>query len=125
MEGIKQSWWHRLASIGKFLFWLVLLYMVIQQSGTLPHLAGTLPLSRAVPPDPQGKPSLLYCPVLPSDPFASWATQPSRLSLPAGFTEPPTQLWDIRSAPDDKVGTPILSGGHSFGREGALSPGTP
>lgn len=80
---------------------------------------------RAVPPDPHGKPSSPHCPVLPSDPFASWAAQPSCLCLPPGFTKPPTQLRDIRSAPDDKVGTPILSGGHSFGREGAPSPGTP
>ena len=45
-----------------------------------PSLAGTLPLSRAVPPDPHGKPSPPHCPVLPSDPFVSWATQPT-LSL--------------------------------------------
>ena len=46
-----------------------------------PIFAGTLPLSRAVPPDPQGKPSSPHCPVLPSDPFVSWATQPVTLSL--------------------------------------------
>jgi len=32
MEGAKQSWWHRLASIGKMLFWLVLVTMIVQQS---------------------------------------------------------------------------------------------
>jgi len=47
---------------------------------TRPYLAGPLPLSRAVPPDPHGKPSPPHCPLLPSDPFASWATQPT-LSL--------------------------------------------
>ncbi len=50
------------------------------RSGPPPNLAGTLPLSRAVPPDPHGKPSLPHCPVLPSDPFVSWATHPT-LSL--------------------------------------------
>ncbi len=34
-------------------------------------------LSRAVPPDPQGKPTSPHCPVLPSDPFVSWATHPT------------------------------------------------
>lgn len=32
MEGVKQSWWHRLAGIGKMLFWLVLVAMIVQQS---------------------------------------------------------------------------------------------
>ncbi len=91
-----------------------------------PHtLAGTLPLSRAVPPDPQGKPSSPHCPVLPSDPFVSWAAPPSPLSLPLGFAKPPTHLRDVRSAPAIKVGIPLLSGGHSFGRGGAPSPGPP
>ncbi len=45
-----------------------------------PIFAGTLPLSRAVPPDPHGIPSPPHCPVLPSDPFASWASHPT-LSL--------------------------------------------
>ena len=31
------------------------------------------------------------------------------LYLPPGFTKPLTQLGDIRSAPDDKVGTLIIS----------------
>ncbi len=37
-------------------------------------------LSRAVPPDPHGKPAPPHCPVLPSDPFVSWASHPT-LSL--------------------------------------------
>lgn len=32
MEKIQQSWWHRFSNIGKLLFWLVLIYMVVQQS---------------------------------------------------------------------------------------------
>ena len=49
---------------------------------------------------------------------------PPSLSAPwlRQSTHSPTGL---RSAPAFKVGTPILSGGHSFGRREAPSPGTP
>ncbi len=47
-----------------------------------PLFAGTLPLSRAVPPDPHGKTSSPRCPVIPSDPFASWSTQPTLSRCP-------------------------------------------
>lgn len=32
MEGVKRSWWERLAHVTKVLFWAVLIYMVAQQS---------------------------------------------------------------------------------------------
>lgn len=31
MENTQHIWWHRIVSTGKFLFWLVLIYMVVQQ----------------------------------------------------------------------------------------------
>ncbi len=49
---------------------------------------------------------------------------PPSLSAP-WLPKPPALLRDVRSAPAFKVSTPILSGGHSFGRGSALSPGTP
>src|SRR5437867_10375468 len=32
MESVQHGWWHRITSTGKFLFWLVLIYLVVQQS---------------------------------------------------------------------------------------------
>ncbi len=32
MDNTRPSWWHRLGSVGKILFWLVLAYLLVQQS---------------------------------------------------------------------------------------------
>ncbi len=89
------------------------------------------PSRRSAPPLPSrapGPPGQTLSPSLSGAPFRSLrlvghATHP--LSLPPGFANPPTRLRDIRSAPAFKVGTLILSGGHSFGRGGAPSPRNP
>ncbi len=96
-----------------------------------PSLRTTAHSRRYAPPLPSrapGPPRQTLSPSLSGAPFRSprlvgHATHP--LSLPPGFTKPPTHLRDIRSAPALKVGTPFISGGHSFRREEAPSPGTP
>jgi len=79
-----------------------------------PIFAGPFPLSRAVPPDPQGKPSPPHRPVLPSDLFASWATQPTLSLCPLASPSHPLSYGTFGPPRPLKVGTPNLIRGPLF-----------
>jgi ClpP class serine protease len=32
MENVQHNWWHRITGVGKFLFWIVVVYMLVQQA---------------------------------------------------------------------------------------------
>ena len=105
--------------------------LVLRGKGKTRAFAYPPPLRRSAPPLPSRTPEpprQTLSPSLSGAPFRSLRPvghTTHALSLPPGFTKPLTQLRDVRSAPAFKVGTPILSGSHSFGRGGAPSPGNP